>query len=127
MKAYSVDLRIKVLAFFESGHTAKETMKIFSIGRTTLYDWIKRKKSNNLEAKKHHDYPIRKVDPKKLKAYVEKHPDHTLREMAEAFDCSIPAIDSWLKKLKITRKKRQKPTKKAMQRPTRIFEKVEKN
>ena len=47
----------------------------------------------------------RKIDPEKLKEYVEHRPDAYLKEMAEEFGCSEVAIFKALKRLKITRKK----------------------
>ena len=49
--------------------------------------------------------PHKKIDPEKLRAYVEEHPDAYQREMAEEFNCSNTAIQKALKRLGITRKK----------------------
>ena len=50
---------------------------------------------------------FRKIDPEKLKAYVEEHPDAYQSEMAEAFGCSESGIRDALRRNKITREKRQ--------------------
>ena len=49
---------------------------------------------------------FKKIDPDKLKKYIEEHPDAYLREIAEEFGCSVNAVSKALKRLKITRKKR---------------------
>jgi len=53
---------------------------------------------------------FRKIDPEKLKAYVEEHPDAYQSEMAEAFGCSESGIRDALRWCKITIKKRQQAT-----------------
>jgi transposase len=58
-------------------------------------------------APKKRETPWRKIDPVKLKEYIEKNPDAYLREMAEAFNCRIYAVQKALKRLKITRKKKR--------------------
>ena len=50
---------------------------------------------------------FRKIDPEKLKAYVEEHPDAYQWELAEVFGCSESGIRDALRHHKITRKKRQ--------------------
>ena len=62
------------------------------------------KESGNLENKAL-NRPHKKIDPEKLRAYVEEHPDAYQRETAEEFDCSVTAIQKALKRLGITRKK----------------------
>ena len=47
----------------------------------------------------------KKIEPEKLRAYVEKHPDAYQIEMAEKFNCSVTAIQKELKRLRITRTK----------------------
>ena len=54
---------------------------------------------------------FRKINPKKLKAYVAEHPDAYQSEMAEAFGCSESGIRDALRRYKITRKKRRPATK----------------
>ena len=47
----------------------------------------------------------KKIDPMKLRQYIEDNPDAYLREIAAAVDCSIHAIEKALARLKISRKK----------------------
>jgi len=50
---------------------------------------------------------FKKIDPVRLENYVAEHPDAYLVEVAEMFDCGESAVRKALKKLGITRKKRQ--------------------
>lgn len=59
---------------------------------------------------------FKKIDPEKLKKYVEEHPDDTQEEMAKEFNCCNQSISKALKRHRITRKKtvtykEQKPEK----------------
>lgn len=109
--AYEEKYRIRAVEYRKEGHTIEETAKIFKIGTATLKDWVKKyDKTGEIKNK-----PIvrkhKKIDPVELKAYMEKYPDAFLSEIAEKFDCWPSAVDKALKKLKITRKKRQNDTK----------------
>ena len=53
---------------------------------------------------------LQKINPEKLIAYVAEHPDAYQKEIAEEFGCSATAICLAMKRLKITRKKRQRDT-----------------
>ena len=104
--AYDEKYRKRTLEYWHEGHTLAQTKKIFKVSVTTIYNWENQlKKEGNL--KKH---PVkrsfRKIDPEKLKEYVQAKPDAYLREIAVIFDCSSTAIRKSLKKLNITRKKR---------------------
>ncbi|MCS7225552.1 MAG: transposase, partial [Gloeomargarita sp. SKYB31] len=39
---YSLDLREKVMAFIENGHSITQAAKVFNIGRATIYRWLAR-------------------------------------------------------------------------------------
>ena len=60
--------------------------------------------TGDLEKKELHRV-FRKIDPEKLKMYVEEHPDAYQSEMAKAFGCSESGIRDALARYKITRKK----------------------
>jgi len=57
-----------------------------------------------LETKKRKE-TWRKIDPKKLKAHLEEHPDAYLKEIARVFECSDAAVLKAMRRLNITRKK----------------------
>ncbi|MDE6087339.1 MAG: transposase, partial [Oscillospiraceae bacterium] len=48
---------------------------------------------------------FRKINPEKLKKYIEEHPDTMQKEMTEVFHCSKSGICKALKHNKITLKK----------------------
>lgn len=114
-KAYSEDLRGKVISHIMSGCSKREAAKVFNIGEATVYRWIDLHKEGDLKPKKRTNYP-RKVDEQKLRKYVEQNPDHTLKQIAEALGLKFQNVGKWLKRLKLTRKKRPRFIKSATKR-----------
>lgn len=104
--SYSEDFRKRTIEYREEGHTLEETSKTFKVSITTIRKWEKQlSEEGNLKAK----IPRRsfkKIDPDKLRKYIEENPDAYLREIAKEFGCCISAVNKALKRLKITRKKR---------------------
>jgi len=103
---YSKDLKEKALMHRET-HTQAETCEAFGISASAIKMWRRQiKTTGKLENK-----PIvrswRKIDPEKLKVDVAENPDDFIRERAVRFECSEEGMRKALKKLKITRKKRQ--------------------
>ena len=105
-KAYSLDLREKVILFISAGKSKREASKIFAIGEDTIYRWLRLHKTKNLAPKKYKDYP-RKIADEVLKDYVDKYPDHTLKEIGQAVGLHSSKVWKYLKRLGITRKKRR--------------------
>ena len=89
--SYDIKFKQRAVEYQREGHTYKETCKVFKISETTLTRWINKEKEGKLGEV--------------------KHPDAYLVEIAEEFNCSECAIRKALKKLNITRKKRQLHTK----------------
>jgi len=106
--AYSEDLRERVLAYLAEGHTQENARKVFKVGRSTMRRWKKQLNEQGHLKNKPLNRSFRKIDPEKLATYIKEQPDAYLREMAEIFNCTLEAVRQALKKLKITRKKRQK-------------------
>ena len=106
VKAYSLDLREKVISFIRRGKSKREASKIFSIGEDTIYRWLRLHKIGNLSPKKYKEYP-RKIADEVLKDYVEQYPDHTLKEIGQAVGLHSSKVWKYLKRLGITRKKRR--------------------
>lgn len=108
---YSVDLRSKVLNFISNGGRKREAAKIFNIGEDTVYRWIRiQNKQGNLKPKKRIFYP-QKVNTDILQKYVEENPDHTLKEISTSLNLGLNTVWKWLRRLKITLKKRRFSTK----------------
>ena len=108
MGYYSEDLRKKAVEYHQSGHTLEETRAVFTISLTALKRWKKQYQETGSLKNKELNRRYKKIDPEKLSAYVKEHPDAYLKEIAEVFGCTDEAVRLALKKLKITRKKRQK-------------------
>ena len=112
----SIDLREAAVAYYENGHTYEETGKVFQVGKSTIYTWVKKKReTGDLQNKPLHR-GFKKIDPEKLKAYVKEHPDDTQQQMAEVFGCCNQAISKALKRCKITRKKKRHFTRNKIQK-----------
>lgn len=104
--SYSEDFRKRTIEYREEGHTLEEVSRTFKISITTIRKWEKQlREEGNLKAKTP-ERSFKKIDPEKLKEYIEKNPDAYLREIAKEFGCCISAVDKALKRIKITRKKR---------------------
>jgi len=105
--AYSKDLLKKTIEYLKEGHTQREARDSFNISLSTVNKWHQQyEQTGKMEDKK----PCRKakkLEPEKLTAYVEAHPDAYLKEIGKAFDCSDTAVRKAFKRLGITRKKRQ--------------------
>jgi len=104
--AYSIDLRKKVIKYLEDGNSQRQAAKVFNINLSTVNEWSQKyHKTGNLEVIKP-PKSFKKIDPKKLMAFIETHPDAYLSEIALEFNCSAMAVSKALKRLCITRKKR---------------------
>jgi len=106
MKAYSEDLRKRVIESYEEGEEKGTIIKIFKIGISTLNRWIREYRARgNYKPKQRTEYRKRKFSDEELMKYVEENPSATLEEMAKHFKVKIASVWQRLKKLKITRKK----------------------
>jgi transposase len=108
--AYSKDLRKKAIAYIEAGHTQREARDVFHISLTAINRWNQLYKSTGELEDKKPWRTFKKLDPAKLKDYVEEHPDAYLQEIGDAFGCSDTAVLKAFKRLGITRKKRRSAT-----------------
>jgi transposase len=108
-RAYSLDLRNKVISFISQGGSKREAAKMFDIGEDTIYRWKRLNKLGDISAKKRKDFPT-KIPLETLRKYVEKHPDHILKEIGQAVGLSASNVWKHLKKLDLTRKKRSRST-----------------
>ena len=105
--AYDEKFRKRTLEYWHEGHTLAQTREAFGVSVTTIYKWENQlKKEGNL--KKHSpNRSFKKIDPEKLKEYIKANPEAYLYEIAVIFNCCPTAIRKALKRLNITRKKRQ--------------------
>ena len=105
--SYDIKFKQRVIEYRKEGHTFKETCKVFKISETTLIRWINKEKEGTLGEVKIRDRKPKKIHPEKLVEYIKINPDAYLSEIADDFNCSTTAVLKALKKLNITRKKRQ--------------------
>ena len=103
---YSKDFRKRAVAYKNEGHTIEETSKVFAIGKSTLNQWLKKYRETGDLSNKPLNRGYKKIDPEKLKKYVQEHENIIQADMAKEFSCSIPGICKALKRNKITLKKR---------------------
>ena len=108
MKAYSMDLRKRVLAVYDCGrYTLKEVADQFQV-TTRWIQQLRQRRELEGSIAPHPQNQGRKpafsgTDLSLLNDFVKKHPDATLEEIKEYFsgtvDCSIVAIHTTLKRL----------------------------
>lgn len=117
-KAWSVDLRERVLAACDEGVRERSDIAAqFRVGESTLYEWLKRRKLTGSVApiqQRHGPLPkVRGEAEAALRVLVEEENDCTLAEYAEALAgrsggvrVSKSAMERTLRRLKLTHKKR---------------------
>ena len=103
--SYSLDLKKRVLAFIEEGHSKVEASKLFHVSKRAIFLWIKERKEQGELKLKLRDRKPYKIDDEKLIEYIRKNPDHYLKEIAASFCVSISAVFYALRRLKISYKK----------------------
>jgi transposase len=104
-RAYSIDLRERVVGYVLGGGDREDACSIFRIGTATLQRWISQSnQTGNLSPKRLGSRPW-KLDHDAIVKYVENNGDSTLQEIADHFKTGKSAIDYVLNKRGITRKK----------------------
>lgn len=116
MKAYSLDLRERVVAAVEAGEMSRQRVaKVFGVS----YYWIKKlfrqkRERGSIAPLPHGGGQKPLLDEsrrKRLRRELERHPDATLEELcgkvpgAEGRPVSVPTMSRTLRKLGLTRKK----------------------
>jgi len=97
------------MEYLDEGHTWAEARATFKISMTAISSWRKKyKETGGVKDAPPRRKAFKKLDPDKLRAYVEEHPDAYLKEIGKAFGCSDTAVQKAFKRLGITRKKRPK-------------------
>lgn len=104
--SYPEKYKKRVIEYREEGHTLEETHNIFKIAISTIRGWEKQYREEGNLKQKTPKRPFKKIDPEKLRTYIQKHPDAYQKEIAQEFNCTQKAVSKALKRLKITRKKR---------------------
>ena len=115
-KAYSLDLRQRVLSCLKSGNSVAKTIDIFSISRPTIFRWIHRNKNNALAPLKNSVRKPQKLNPVELQEYINQNPDLTIEQIAQHFNVYANAVFYRIKKMKLTYKKKSFFTKNEMKK-----------
>jgi transposase len=92
MRAYSMDLRMRVLHACDSGMGTSEVAETFSVSKA----WIKSIKKRRRETgeigprnQKHGPTPILQGHEEELKRVIQEKPDRTLKEIAAALSVKV--------------------------------------
>jgi transposase len=105
--AYSVDLRERVIAYLQEGHTQEETRVVFKVGTSTIKRWLSLLSETGSLEKGELERRPRIYESEKLNAYIEENPNALLCDVAEKFKGSKSGAFYALEREKITLKKRR--------------------
>lgn len=104
--SYSNDLRRLAMQYVQvDKRSLTDTCHHLRISLTTLKTWLRLNEQGILYTIKPRSHKGRKIDDKALMAYVSKHPDSYLAEIACVFNVSKSGIHAALKRLGISYKK----------------------
>lgn len=103
--SYDIKYRQRAIEYWQEGHSKLATAEVFKVSPTTLQTWKSLLKETGTMAPQKRRETWKKIDPTRLKEYVEQHPDAYLQEIADEFGCTDMGIYKALKRLAITRKK----------------------
>jgi transposase len=114
MKAYSIDLRERVLGALDAGVSRADVVRTFQVSHSTLKRWlIRRATTNSLDQDPRPGQTPRITDAHEaaLRAQLQRHPDATLAEHASLWNAEHDmTLSQWtlgrsIRRLKWTRKK----------------------
>jgi len=108
MKPYSMDLRERVMAAYDSGRRTMEIARTYDISPACARRLKQhRRERGDIIPRTGGGIQIPKVDPVQLAEQVRQKPDATLAELREALrvDCTLWTICKALRRLKLTYKK----------------------
>jgi transposase len=118
-KAYSMDLRERVVKFIGSGHSKAEAARVYGLSWRSVLRWEQREADNNLAPLGNQKPRNRKLDAVAVKEFIHKHPDKTLKEIGEYFGVSAVAVFKRVRALGLTYKKKSFCTKSVMKKNVR--------
>ena len=103
--SYAVSYRKRVIAYRQEGHTLEETSRLFEVSVSTIRKWERQLKDKGHLENKPLVRGFKKIDPAKLKAYLDAHPEAYQASVAKAFGCTDAAVRKAFNRLGIVRKK----------------------
>lgn len=101
--AYSLDLRERAVRFIQNGGRVSEAVEKYEVSESSIRRWLKRKDLRPTQVK----HRRRKLDWEALGKDVEQNPNARQIDRAKKFGVRINAISYALKRMKITRKKKE--------------------
>ena len=105
--SYSEDYRKRTIEYREEGHTLEKTQEVFKVSISTIRTWENQWKEKGTLAPAPVVRRYKKIEPQRLKTYVQEHPDAYPKEIALEFNCCETAVRKAFERLGITRKKRR--------------------
>ncbi len=116
-KAYSVDLRLRVLAALDAGLSKMQAHRTFQISRSTIDDWLKlRAQSGTVQAPQPRQSRRGLAAQEDFAAFAQRQQHRTLEQMQQAWQqerqqsVSIMSFSRALRQHGYTRKKRATST-----------------
>ena len=127
MKAYSADLRCRILAAVDAGMSKREASRVFSVSRSTIKRYARQRRETGTLAPRPAARPrpmaIGPAQHAALRAQLEADPDATLAEHAATWEraqgvrVSLWTMRRAILRLGWTRKKRPSPPANGTRRP----------
>ena len=116
--AYDKKYRTRVVEYIFEGHTQEETAKVFKVGTTSIKRWIAAYEATGSTGGGYtpSNRKPKKIDPEKLEAYMNEHPDAFLKEIADMFSCCIESARKALLRNRYILKKRRNITRSVMKK-----------
>lgn len=105
-KAYSNDLRLRVIEYIKSGNSQKAAASLFLVGKNAVSRWWIRYKNEGSLVSKARGGSKGRINLIELEDYVNLNPDKTLEEIGNKFGVSDCAIHKRLKQLGFRYKKK---------------------
>jgi transposase len=112
-RAYSLDLRERILQSYDDGESVTEVAAQYSVRRATVYNLLAlRRETGSVAPQEYQHGQKRKLEPyeQEVRQLVTAHPDATLVELHAQLPnkdrVTVVTLHNYLKHLKITRKKR---------------------
>ena len=118
-KIYDQDLRDKVIAYLEVGHTANAASKIFNLAANTIRNWHKRYKEEGHCKARNGWGRKERVSCQEFSAYVKAHPDLFLKQIGNHFNMTAVGALYHMRKNGFRYKKKSLDIKKPVQKKGR--------
>ena len=107
MRQYSDDLRGKLIHAWQNWDgSQQELADWWGVSRSWLQKVIRRwRETGKVTAVLYRHGPVSRVNPQRVAALVEAHPEATLAELGRRLRVSAPTVCRWLQQLGLPRKK----------------------